>query len=78
MKAIVKIQPFAFKQKVFINEESYDVTIEDMPKFLMDFNQLKEIHIFGNQDYIKQIELQIKQSEFAKYKHNDIKFYLNK
>ena len=84
MEAIVKINMFTKDQEVYITDKdsetgftSYHVPIANIGKSLIEFQDLHTIHIYGNEQYVKQVKNNIQQLEINKYNKNDIKIYVN-
>ncbi len=84
MEAIIKINEFDFTQKVWITDHDFPsgfkpckVELWKIPDFLMNLNDLENVHIFGNQSFLEQVIKRIEKKEFEKYETNKIHIYIN-
>lgn len=79
-EAIVKFEPFVFRQTVFIKDtENGEVTQEDIPqKELASYLSLKEdickVHFFGNEKFASKIKTEC----LTKYKMDKVEIIINK
>lgn len=85
MEAIIKTYTFGLMQNVFITDPksstgftSFKMLLEQIPDFLMKIDNLTDVHIFGNETFIKPIVTKIKDKEYIKYNNNSINIILNK
>ena len=85
MKAIIKIHTFDMNQEVFIEDRSsatgftaYPMTLNEIPDFIISNKNVTEIHIFGNEHFLKNTIQKIRDKEYIKYNQNNISIFINK
>ena len=85
-EAIVKLQAFDQQQKIYIinqefNKKSikeiYNIKIDKLADFLTDLNNIKSIHIMGNEEYAKNFIKEIKEKELMKYNNSKFNILIN-
>lgn len=79
MEIILKLQPFVFKQTLFVkqpgnnNIQEIKVKLEEIPKFLSIQKTLKKVHLYGNLKMVKKI----KEECLTKYNLFQVEFSIN-
>ena len=84
MTAVINIKMFDLWQHIYIFDEKnpsqktvYDTKNNEIPLFLANLEELKSVHLFGNEDFINGIIQEIKTKEFQRYNSNKIDFFIN-
>lgn len=82
MEAIIKINMFSMYSTVYLKgtdkeNDYHELLLSEIARFLMQYEDLKAIHIFGNDQYIKGVVNDIKKQELKKYNRNKIDIIIN-
>ena len=79
-KIICQIELGTNKQTVIVVEnqkqKTYSLSIEDIPNFICNMNNIEEVYISGPSNYCSKIEQEVQKKEFEKYQNKE--FYNKK
>lgn len=83
MKAVGKINPFTLEQLIYVFDETddspktYKIKLEELTDFLSNQeNNIDEVHLVGQKDYLEKYAQEIKENGLSKYNKN-IKVFIN-
>lgn len=86
-KILLKIQPADKYQEVhvFVNRKEdgistdkvYGVELNQLPKFIVGLDNVKEVHFKGNSSFAQKVIDETKVEELTKYSENKILYYIN-
>lgn len=81
-EAIIKIEPFDIQQKIYITnsngqQEERLVNLEELPDFLVNFENLKTVHMMGNEQFINLFVQKTREKELFKYKDTKLNILIN-